>query len=76
MSTTILPARLSPRCGDDCLHGGIGDGQHDDVAGDRSGAVGPAQQLDGVSAPAGEAAMAWPMLPVPMMERFAMMRAP
>ena len=35
MSTTILPARLSPRCGDDVGDGGVGDGEDDDVAGDR-----------------------------------------
>ena len=35
MSTTILPARLSPRWAMTSADGGVGDGEDDDVAGDR-----------------------------------------
>ena len=52
MSTTIFPARLSPRSAITVGDGGVGNGEDDDVAGDRGGGVGLAQQLDGVAAPA------------------------
>ena len=73
MSTTILPASCSPRCGDDVGDGRVGDGEDDDVAGDRRCRRRSAPSSWTVWPPlAATAAMAWPMLPVPMMVRFAM----
>ena len=54
MSTTILPARLSPRWAMTSATGGVGDGEDDDVAGDRGVDVVGAEQLDGVAALGGD----------------------
>ena len=59
--------------GDDVGDGGVGDGEDDDVAGDRGGDVARRRAAGRCDRPwPATAAMAWPMLPVPMMERCAM----
>ena len=55
MSTTTLPARLVAALCEHVLDGGVGHGEHDDVAGDRLVGVGGVEQLDGVAALAGDA---------------------
>ena len=67
-----LAGELVGALGEDVGHGRVGDGENDDVAGDRLVGVGLVEHLDGVAALGDEPEMAWPMLPVPMMLTCAM----
>jgi len=60
------PSTRRANGGEDVGHGRVGNGEDHDLAGDRLAAVGVADQLGGVAALVTTPAMAWPMLPVPM----------